>query len=427
MRALIVESSRLYHKVISQMLESYDFEVTIRENGKSAIAESEQHKFDVICVSMYLTDMSGVDFTETIKRSENNAATPLLIITSESNADVLSRALSSGATDIIKKDDLTRLEERLHSLMPLGPFRHQVSGCALYLEDSLSVAKAMDGKLKRLGLEMDHVFSIDDAMKLALERTYDLIMTDMVLMNDETGVDFIRLIRNTPLGQQMPILAVTGVENVKTRLKALRAGANDYITKPVLDEELFARINNLVATKRLIDQLSKERQRLLELATTDHLTGLYNRHFLVEVAKRKFSDAYRHQSPLSLLVVDIDHFKKINDTYGHNTGDSVLKSVGDCLQDFFREGDFVARIGGEEFVVLLTHCNLENAVYRAEELRETMEDLSPESIDVTVSIGTTTISHVKQEYFDEVFARADRALYEAKHAGRNRVHSLILD
>ena len=427
MRALIVESSRLYHKVISQMLESYNFNVTIRENGKSAISEAEQYKFEVICVSMHLTDMSAIDFTETIRLNKHNAETPLLIITSETNADILSRALSAGATDIIKKDEISRLEERLHSLLPLGPFRHQVSGRALYLEDSLSVAKAMDIKLKRLGLEMDHVFSIDDAMKLALDRTYDLIMTDMVLMDNETGVDFIKLIRETPLGQHMPILAVTGVENVHTKLNALRAGANDYITKPVLDEELFARINNLVASKRLIDQLTKERQRLLELATTDHLTGLYNRHFLVEVAKRKFSDAYRHQSALSLMVVDIDHFKKINDTYGHNTGDAVLKQVGDCLQDFFREGDFVARLGGEEFVILLTHCNMENAVYRAEELRETVEDLAPEGIDLTVSIGATTISHAKQEYFDEVFARADKALYEAKHAGRNRVKSLMLE
>ncbi|OZG75280.1 diguanylate cyclase response regulator [Hahella sp. CCB-MM4] len=426
MHALVVESSRLYHKVLSNMLVAYDFEVYIHESGKSAIDNVEKQSYDVICVSMHLPDMTGIDFTETVRGGQRNADTPILIVTSESNSDMLSRALSAGATDIIPKDALTRLEERLHSLIPLGPFRYNVSGRALYLEDSLTIAKAMDTKLNRLGLDMDHAFSIADALELLERQSYDLIMTDIVLEHNETGIDFIKKIRSSPQSpyQQLPILAVTGVDNVNRKIRALRAGANDYITKPVLDDELYARISNLVASKRLIEQLTQERQRLLDLATKDHLTGLYNRHFLVEVAKRKFSEAYRYQSDLSVLVMDIDHFKRINDTYGHNIGDLVLKCIGEALQDFFRDGDFVARFGGEEFVILLTRCNLEQANYRAEELRELIEDLHPNSIDVTVSIGTSSITHERKEYFDEVFTRADQALYSAKENGRNQIMSL---
>lgn len=427
MRALIIESSRLYHRILSQMLRSYDFSVTLFESAQSALNDLDKHRYDLICVSMHLPDSTGVEVCEAIRRNKYNAETPILIITSETNASLLSRGLSAGATDIIRKDELTRLEERLHSLIPLGPFRYNISGRALYLEDSLTIAKAMDAKLNRLGLDMDHVFAIEEALEQVEKHEYDLIMTDIVLQGSETGIDFIEKLRIQPRFQRIPILAVTGVDSANRRIQALRAGANDYLTKPVLDEEIFARINNLVSSKRLIDQLTRERQRLMELATTDHLTGLCNRHFLVEVAKRQFADAYKGHYPLSLLVLDVDDFKQINDCFGHNKGDMVLKHLGKTLTEFCQEGDFVARFGGEEFVLLLTHCEIEEANKRAESLRKTIEQLRPQDIALTASIGTTCINQEKEEYFDAVFSRADRALYQAKAKGRNQVVCLQTD
>ncbi|WP_417707601.1 diguanylate cyclase [Rheinheimera aquimaris] len=423
MDALIVEPSPTYQRILSRMLESYDFQLTFVDSAIAGLRQLKLQRFQIICVAMYLPDLTGIEFCRLVR--QQNAKVPIFIVTSETEPTLLSSALTAGATDIIRKDDLPRLEESLHALIPLGPFRYNISGKALYLEDSLTVAKATDAKLKRLGLQMDHAFSIAQAMQLLSSNKYELIMTDIVLQDNETGIDFIRDLRADSRFAQTPILAVTSLESINRRIQALQSGANDYISKPVLDEELFARINNLISSTRLIEQLTRERQRLLELATKDHLTGLYNRHFLTELAKRRFADANRQQTALSVLVIDIDHFKQINDQHGHQVGDKVLKRIAVMLQTpFAAEDRYVARFGGEEFVVLLTGYDLQSATEQACQLCQSLHQLQPEGIATSASIGVATLATGQEEYFDEVFARADKALYLAKQKGRNRAIAL---
>ena len=423
MDALIVEPSPTYQRILSRMLESYDFKLTFVDSAIAGLRQLKLQRFQIICVAMYLPDLTGIEFCRLVR--QQNAKVPIFIVTSETEPTLLSSALTAGATAIIRKADLPRLEESLHALMPLGPFRYNISGKALYLEDSLTVAKATDAKLKRLGLQMDHAFSIAQAMQLLSSNKYELIMTDIVLQDNETGIDFIRDLRADSRFAQTPILAVTSLESINRRIQALQSGANDYISKPVLDEELFARINNLISSTRLIEQLTRERQRLLELATKDHLTGLYNRHFLTELAKRRFADANRQQTALSVLVIDIDHFKQINDQHGHQVGDKVLKRIAVMLQTLFAAEDrYVARFGGEEFVVLLTGYDLQSATEQACQLCQSLHQLQPEGIVTSASIGVATLATGQEEYFDEVFARADKALYLAKQQGRNRAIAL---
>ena len=422
MRALIVEPSPTYQRILSRMLESYDFQLTFVNSATGGFRALKEHHFQMICVAMYLPDLTGIDFCQRVR--QHSSEVPIFIVTSESNPELLSSALTAGASDIIRKDDLPRLEESLHAMIPLGPFRYNISGKAMYLEDSLTVAKATDAKLKRLGLKMDHAFSIQQALDLLNSNKYELIMTDIVLQHNETGIDFIKQLRADNRFAQMPILAVTSSESVNRRIQALQVGASDYISKPVLDEELFARINNLISSTRLIEQLTRERQRLLELATKDHLTGLYNRHFLSELAKRRFAEANRQHSPLSVLVIDIDHFKQINDQHGHQTGDKVLKRIAAALQAQCAENEYLARFGGEEFVMLLPGCELDAAHEKAQQLCQTLQQLRPESITTSASIGVASLSQNHEEYFDEVFARADKALYQAKQRGRNQVIDL---
>lgn len=422
MQALIVEPSPTYQRILSRMLESYDFQLTFVDSATAGFRALTQQRFQMICVAMYLPDLTGIDFCQRVRQHDSEV--PIFIVTSETDPEMLSSALTAGASDIIRKDDLPRLEESLHALIPLGPFRYNISGKALYLEDSLTVAKATDAKLKRLGLQMDHAFSIAQALQLLDNNKYELIMTDIVLQDNETGIDFIQQLRADQRFAQTPILAVTSLESVNRRIQALQSGANDYISKPVLDEELFARINNLISATRLVEQLTRERQRLLELATKDHLTGLYNRHFLTELAKRRFADANRQQQALAVLVLDIDHFKQINDQYGHQTGDKVLKRIASALQAQCSAEEYLARFGGEEFVVLLPGCSLTAADTKARQLCQTIQQLQPEGIPTSTSIGVACLSAGREEYFDEVFARADKALYQAKQQGRNQVIAL---
>ena len=424
MRALIIEPSPTYQRILSRMLETYDFDITFVDSATAGFRAMREHHHQFVCVAMYLPDLTGIEFCQRVRQSNSNNEVPIFIVTSESNPELLSSALAAGATDIIRKDDLPRLEEALHALIPLGPFRYNISGKALYLEDSLTIANATDAKLNRLGLQMDHAFSIAEAHHLLQQNKYELIMTDIVLQENETGIDFIQQLRAEPRFQQTPILAVTSLESINRRIQALQSGANDYISKPVLDEELFARINNLISSNRLIEQLTRERQRLLELATKDHLTGLYNRHFMGEVAKRRFAEAYHNQLPLSVLVIDVDHFKLINDQYGHQAGDKVLKRMAEALRQQFNNDDYVARFGGEEFVVLLNQTELEAAQRKATSMCQALHQLNPEGIPTTVSVGVASLNPEQQEYFDEVFARADKALYQAKQGGRNQVVAL---
>jgi len=189
----------------------------------------------------------------------------------------------------------------------------------------------------------------------------------------------------------------------------------------VVEEEVVARVSNLISNKQLFDQVRAQRRHLYELAMIDQLTGLYNRNSLSEFAKKAFAEANRHDFPLSLILIDIDHFKHINDTHGHLTGDEVLASVGEMLKQSCRSEDFAVRFGGEELMLILPHCDLENAINRAEELRLALEELNPGGIHLTGSLGVTSRPLGREVSMEDLFRVADVAVYQAKESGRNQV------
>jgi two-component system cell cycle response regulator len=154
---------------------------------------------------------------------------------------------------------------------------------------------------------------------------------------------------------------------------------------------------------------------------TDQLTTCHNRHSLSEYAPKYFKDAIRYQHPLSIMILDLDHFKKINDEFGHTTGDVVLEEVGKLLMSICRQGDIVARIGGEEFLILLPHCNTVDAMDKAENVRALIEQTKPCDLTVTASIGIASLSKQYDEDFDKLYKAADKAVYLSKENGRNQV------
>jgi two-component system cell cycle response regulator len=217
------------------------------------------------------------------------------------------------------------------------------------------------------------------------------------------------------------VLALSAFDDPARRVELLRSGANDYVSKPILEEELIARVGNLIRAKRLFDQVKAQQRNLEKLAVTDPLTGLYNRHYLATASKQQVANSRRHEEPLSLIVLDLDHFKRINDEHGHSRGDLVLTEVGQVLGRTAREGDICARIGGEEFVIVLTRCSLEGAVSKARQVRSEIEGLRPAGLTVTASLGVATFDRAGDADFDGLFKRADDAAYRAKRSGRNRV------
>jgi two-component system, cell cycle response regulator len=220
----------------------------------------------------------------------------------------------------------------------------------------------------------------------------------------------------------LPILAVSGLEDSARRIELLREGANDFLSKPMLEEELAVRVRNIVQIKRLLDQTAGQRDHLRRLALTDQLTGVYNRHYLAEIALRRIGEAERHGIPLTMLVLDIDHFKQVNDTHGHETGDVVLAETAATLRASCRQGDVIARTGGEEFVLLLLNMTRDSATGFAERLRQRIAEIQPAGVAITVSIGIAATSPDRVgTRFETLFKAADTALYQAKRSGRNRV------
>lgn len=252
-----------------------------------------------------------------------------------------------------------------------------------------------------------------DAPKLAI--------LDWVMPGTD-GVDICRELRKRDAGSYIYTLLLTSKAGKADLLRGLEAGADDYLIKPFDLLELQARLWTGQRIIALQDQLIRAREAMRDQATHDPLTGVWNRAAILDSLEREFNRSEREENPLSVIMVDIDHFKQINDTYGHQTGDNVLREVTKRMQSVMRSYDALGRYGGEEFVVIALGCDKDSALNLAERLRAIV-DASPVStpgatIPVTLSLGVATVS--KGLSPESLLRCADEALYRAKRAGRNR-------
>ena len=240
----------------------------------------------------------------------------------------------------------------------------------------------------------------------------DLILLD-IEMPGMDGYEVCRQLKSDALTATIPIIFVTAKDADDDEELGLELGAIDYITKPLRPAIVLARVNTQIILKQQRDQLEK-------MALYDQLTKLYNRHYLIETAHLKVSKALRHGYPLCLVMIDVDYFKTVNDNYGHHKGDQVLKAIASVLTKNTRQEDIAARLGGEEFLLLLDHCDLTAAEAKAEHIRKKVEELKPEGVKITASFGIADLDN-NQDDFDKFLKRADKAVYLAKERGRNRV------
>jgi two-component system cell cycle response regulator len=420
---LVIEPSAAFQLVLSKLLDQHGFTVQTIRKGEDALDKIEHARFDLVCVAMQLPDMLGIDVCRRVRcMDETVQSIPVVMITAEHDKPTLVEALRSGATEIFNKKDISSITTYLDQFAWNNAERQALFGNILYVEDSRSVAAVTEALLTDLGMTVDHFTHAEDALASFHDNDYDMVITDVVLEGNMSGFQLVQKIRSDRSKSNIPILAISGVEDASRRISLLKEGANDYVAKPYMEEELIARIQNLLRSKKLLDRIQQQQEYMRELAMKDQLTGLYNRHFLMEVGPQKIRESHRHQHPLSVIVVDLDKFKSINDTYGHSTGDEVLEGVGSLLKGECRHEDLAARFGGEEFVLILSHCDQEHAVTKAEEIRQKIEALKPANLTVTASFGVATLlRHDDTDDLSKVFARADEAVYQSKENGRNQV------
>ncbi len=270
-----------------------------------------------------------------------------------------------------------------------------------------------------------------EALSMCRELRPDLVLMD-VRMPVMDGLEACRLIKEEPETRDIPVIFLSALDDTETKISGLSLGANDYISKPFRVEELLARVGVAIRLKRERDRLRQRAEELRrsaevasELSMTDALTGLLNRYGLQRALQRELAEARRYGRPLSCLLIDIDHFKAVNDTYGHAAGDAALQQAARVIAESVRGSDVVCRYGGEEFLVLAPETGLEGAASLAEKIRQSFASRlfggDGRVFPLTLSAGVAQLS--ADESGNDMIARADEALYHAKQTGRDRVEA----
>ncbi len=289
----------------------------------------------------------------------------------------------------------------------------------------LIAAKAVDSVMElRDILEMEgHNCLTVEGGGHVIDTIYDELPEIVVLdinLSKPSSLDILSKLKSAPSTRDIQVIIISSAKSVLKMAKCYELGAYDYILRPFFREEIIARIRNI----GYICEKMKEFEKLL---VRDYLTGLYNRQFFMERLVEELAWAGRYNEPLSFIILDIDHFKRINDTYGHSCGDEILVQLSGTLSATLRAHDVVARYGGEEFVVMLANTDLDAAVTVAEKLRAAVQESDfhcgarSAELPVTISLGVSSTDGDFDVSPDSLIISADQALYEAKAAGRNKV------
>ena len=424
MNIVLIEPSKTFQKMLSALCSECGFDIHVFEGGAAALDWLHANSCDLVCVSMYLEGMSGIEFCRTLRQSQSHQSLPVIMITSTHDERIYVDALRAGMAEVFNKSDLQQLAAFLSLFTRQHTHCNKLRGRVLLVENSASLAKYIKSLLTEAGLTVDYSNAVQPAYEAFKDNDYDLVITDIILVGRQNGLYLVREIRRAKGHKSLvPILAMSGSDDNSHKIELLRNGANDYLLKPCCAEELLVRVSNLITHKQLFDKIEQQRAQLYRLAVTDHLTQLCNRHFIAEMVPKLISEARRHQTPLSIILLDIDRFKKVNDDYGHDIGDLVLAQTAALLKSDCREGDLAARFGGEEFMLVMTHCNEAQAAQKAEQYRIAIAQSCPADIQISASFGVAGLPIESECSFATLFKNADRAVYQAKAKGRNQVIS----
>jgi diguanylate cyclase (GGDEF)-like protein len=407
----VIEDDLFYCKQIVRAVRRRFPETVIDTAVTMQSAESmlKEHAYDVVIADLILPDSEGEHIERLVK-----AGRRVIVMTGNSDLEHKEEIFRLDIVDYILKSDNDRFEYLLKLLARLESNKGKT---VLIAEDSRPVRALFKKMLLTQNLKVLDVSDGRKALGMLENEKIDLILSDYN-MPDIDGLDFLKAVRREFSMLDLPFIAISSDEGSDTVATFLKYGANDYLKKPFIKEELLCRINNTLDT---LDMWKK----LKESAVTDALTGLYNRHYLYMIAPKLLASQERYDGrPLSLVIVDVDHFKRINDTYGHLIGDRVLRTIARALQRSVRESDVLVRFGGEEFLVLMPNTDLRRAFIAAEKLRALIDGLKiparrGETLHVTISAGVA--QYRRGMDLDRLIREADEALYRAKAKGRNTV------
>jgi two-component system cell cycle response regulator len=447
-RVLVVDDILANVKLLEARLQAEYFEVLTASSGQQALDICARERVDVVLLDVMMPGMDGFEACRRIKSAPATSHVPVIMVTALDQPSDKVQGLEAGADDFLTKpvDDIaliTRVKnlarlKMLHDEMSMRASTSQQMGLG-----TNSLAQSLRGDSGRILLVDDHPRSaarilealgkahdafverdIQAALMKLAQYNFDLLIVSLSL----TSADGLRLcsqVRSLDRTRHLPIIVLVEPGDDARLLRGLDMGINDYLMRPIDRNEMLARVKTQVRRKRHADFLRTRLEESVEHAVTDALTGLHNRRYMEGHLRTLVDEAVGNGRPLSLLVTDIDHFKNINDTYGHDAGDTVLKEFAARLRRNTRGMDLACRMGGEEFVVIMPETEIARARQVAERVRSCIA-AEPFRVNATTQVPlTTSIGIAMLERTDDtpetIFKRADNALYAAKREGRNRV------
>lgn len=448
-RVLVVDDVLANVKLLEARLSAEYFDVMTAMSGPEALEVCARTQCDIILLDVMMPGMDGFEVCRRLKADPATHHIPVVIITALDQPSDRVRGLEAGADDFLTKPvsdvalfarvrSLTRLKMMTDELRMRAVSGNQIgmeavaadailddgrNGRILVVDDKAASSERIERALRdrhRVDIES----SPQEAVFRARECDYDLMIVSLAFEK----FDALRLcsqIRSTEQTRHLPILLLAEPEDTLRVIRGLDMRVNDYLLRPIDPNELVARVVTQVRRKRYADRLRTNFQQSLELALTDPLTGLYNRRYMEAHLDTLIERARQSHRPFSVVMIDIDHFKPINDTYGHDAGDDVLRQFARRIQCNLRGIDLACRYGGEEFVIVMPDADMPTAEAVAERLRSQIAATpfpvseGARNLDVTISIGIA--ARVEGDRPDSLLKRADEALYRAKRSGRNRV------
>jgi len=419
-------------------------------NGHDALAICERAECDMVLLDVMMPDMDGFEVCRRLKSNPKTHHIPVVMVTALDQASDRVRGLEAGADDFLTKPvGEVALVSRVRSLARLKMLTDElrmraVTSREIGIQNPEREAIAEQGRNARILIVDDRASSAERcATPLATEHTvevetnpnealfriaegnYELIIMSLGLQQHD-GLRLCSQIRSLERTRQIPILAIADGDNNARLVRGLEIGINDYLMRPIDKNELLARARTQIRKKRYTDRLRDNVQTSIEAAVTDGLTGLYNRRYMETHLGTLVEQAAQRGKPLTTLVLDIDYFKSVNDTHGHDAGDDVLREFALRIRKSIRNIDLACRLGGEEFVIVMPDTDMTVAATVAERLRRRIAgepfpiQQGTKLLNVTLSIGIAALTN-PDDTAATILKRADLALYRAKRDGRNRV------